>query len=347
MTAQKNTIKINGQHYDTSTGDAIAVTVKKASGKAPAITPVTIKKPIMDVKRASPRHTAAHKPESGKTLMRQAVKKPAPVKSAVKSKSKPTHSTPIVINSSTPAVSPEKLKQAQAVPKSQLITHFATTSVVPVANHPHAVKPAHPPKPAAVIDIKPRPVAVAEPLPSADIFQNALRQANSHEQPKVTAKHKKQRSKGKRLGMRLATTSLSVLLLAGFVAYQNMSQINIHLAAKKAGFAASLPSYKPSGFSVGAFTYSPGVVNVKYHSNSDQRSYAVTEKTSNWDDQTLREQFVATKGGDSYEVVQTAGRTIYVYGQKNATWVADGVWYNVQTNGSLSSHQLIELAASI
>lgn len=348
MAKETNTIKINGQPYDTSTGEAVAVTVKTGKSASEAKTkvskPLKAGKQVMDVSRAKPQHAKAHQPEAGKTLMRKAVKKPIPHKSQVKSKSKPTHSVPVIIADAQPTVNPEKLKVAQAVPQSQLISHFGTTTIVPVANHPHAVKPAHP---VAVIDIKPRPAVLAEPkeaTPVDDIFQSALRQATAHEQPKHKAKKAKRRTAR---GFRFATSSLAVLLLAGFIGYQNMAQINIRLAAKTAGFAATLPKYKPSGFSVGAFHYSPGVVNVSFHSNSDARSFAVTEKTSNWDNQTLRENYVATKAGDSYEVVQTADRTIYVYGKNSATWVANGVWYNIETKGALSSHQLIQLAASI
>src|SRR3954469_4678664 len=136
MSKEKNTIEINGQRYDTSTGEAVTVRVGKAATKtthkaAPVVpvTHVTIKKPVMDVSRSKPKHAAHHKPEAGKTLMRQAVKKPTSVKSAVKSKSKPTHSTKIVVGAAKkPAVSASKLKKAQEVPQSQLISHFASTN---------------------------------------------------------------------------------------------------------------------------------------------------------------------------------------------------------------------------
>jgi hypothetical protein len=343
MAKETKTIKINGQPYDTSTGEAVTVNVK-TSKKAVIVParPAGAPKPVMDVKRTAPHHAKAHQPESGKTLMRKAVKKPTPQKSPITSKSKQARSVPVTIVDTKPPVNSAKLKNAQAVPQSQLISHFGTTTIVPVANHPHAVKPVLP-QPAAVIDIKPRPVVISEAEQPIDIFQNALMQATAHEQPKHKDKKTKRRS-GRAL--RLVTSSFAVLLLAGFIGYQNMAQINIRVAAKKAGFAATLPSYKPAGFSVGAFHYSPGVVNVSFHSNSDKRSFALSEKPTKWDDQTLREDYVASAAGNSYEVVQTAGRVIYVYGQ-NATWLNNGIWYNVQTNGSLSSHQLIQLAASI
>jgi hypothetical protein len=72
----------------------------------------------------------------------------------------------------------------------------------------------------------------------------------------------------------------------------------------------------------------------------------LTQTASNWDSQALKENFVATVGKD-YQVVQSAGRTIYTYGDNNATWVNGGIWYKIDSAGSLTSVELVDLATSM
>jgi hypothetical protein len=72
----------------------------------------------------------------------------------------------------------------------------------------------------------------------------------------------------------------------------------------------------------------------------------LTEKTSAWNSATLRDNFVASNA-KTYQTVETGGRTIYLYGQNQASWVNGGIWYQVQSNGALSNHQLVELATSL
>jgi hypothetical protein len=70
------------------------------------------------------------------------------------------------------------------------------------------------------------------------------------------------------------------------------------------------------------------------------------QKQSTWDSTALHDNFVAAKNG-SYQTIQSAGRTIYTYGNGNATWVNSGVWYQVTSNGSLKMNDLVNLANSM
>ena len=117
-------------------------------------------------------------------------------------------------------------------------------------------------------------------------------------------------------------------------------------AAKKAGVAASLPTFKPEGFSAGKLTYSPGIVSVNFTNAQSGDTFALTQKSSSWDSQALLDSFVATKTR-TYQTIDAAGRTIYTYGNNNATWVDNGVWYRLDTKGSLTTNQLVQLALSM
>jgi hypothetical protein len=119
----------------------------------------------------------------------------------------------------------------------------------------------------------------------------------------------------------------------------------MRVAAARSGVHISLPGYKPSGFAVGKFTYSPGTVAFDFSSH-DNRAYNVTAKTSNWNSETLLDNFVATNNKD-YQTLQAGGRTIYIYGNNNASWVNNGIWYQLTANGSLSTNQVLDLAQSI
>jgi hypothetical protein len=284
--------------------------------------------------------------------MRHTVKKPA---SSLKRRVKAHSSTDTLLKKPSAEVAPKrsakhiddrKLRHASQVSKSHLIKKFnkhqAASVAVPVAvkkpiaRHPvHQVHHSAPQAPAAT---KPRDK-------TEELLQHALRQATSHEQrpPKKVAKRR--RGPVRRVTS-LAAVGVSLVILGGFVAYSNVSTVRLKVASSKAGFAVSAPSQQPAGYHLSHLNYSPGVVALNYHSNSDDRSFAITEKASAWDSGTLRDTYVASSG-QQYQTVESGGRTLYLLGQNAATWVSGGVWYHVQTNGSLSNRQLVDLATSM
>jgi hypothetical protein len=107
-----------------------------------------------------------------------------------------------------------------------------------------------------------------------------------------------------------------------------------------------MPGYKPDGFKLDQMDYSTGVAAIHFASNSDERSFALTEKQSDLDSAGLRDSFV-TSEQQPYQTIETAGRTVYLYGEHNATWVSGGVWYQLRGAGALSDHQLVEIAKSL
>jgi hypothetical protein len=179
-----------------------------------------------------------------------------------------------------------------------------------------------------------------------DIFEQALAIANSHQQqaPQQSALQSSRRRKRSRRLASIMTSAVVFLLLIGAVAYQNRTSIQLQLASAKAGFAASAPGYKPEGFSIGKIAYGPGTISTTY--NHDGKSFSVVQKKSNWDSQTLLENFVATSN-ESYQGYQSNGRTIYVYGTGRATWVNGGVWYQIQADNVLPNEQIVKVASSM
>ena len=345
-------IEINGKLYDARTGKLI-------SGSQAAHRPSehTQKKASpQHVQDIAPRITSAKIPhrtlERSKTLMRHAVKRPA--KSAAPKAAHAVSAVAPAITVFTDFKRPTTLShstdadreiRAAKVKKSTLVRKFSDMSM-PGGKTANTY-------PVQSMAVKPVP-AHAEPPRHAhpktqSVLEKGLKNAQSHTQEYKTASSKKHRSKAGRRA-RLASIgagSLAVLLLVGFFGYQNIPNISMRYATTRAGVNATLPGYKPSGFALNNhIQYNPGQVTVKFKSNTDERAFTITQRESAWNSDTLRQNYVATAGAQVH-TFEDKGRTIYLYGGSNATWVNGGVWYDIQGDAQLNSDQLIRIATSM
>lgn len=370
-----NTIEINGKRYDAVSGELVGGSAHAAPKTAPA--GLAGESRFVDgVRRSSSVrktavHAAPHKPVPSKTLMRTAVKKPdikAP--SRLKASGRADVLTRVPVQTLAPklshtAVDPKRLKKAHQMVKSPAVSRYASTNTVasPSYNHAaslHGGSQIHIGTPTdtastirvSTIDTK-QPASSHIPVTPAkshakqpDIFEQALAHATSHEQRfddrKLSAKS---RRRSRLAG--LTTAAMSLLLVAGILAYLNAPMLSVRLASSKAGFSARLPGYSPAGFTFGNLSYGPGNVTVSYNAedNADKR-FDITQRVSNWDSQSLLTNFVSS-ANKAYQTYERAGRTIYFYGNNTATWVDSGVWYTVNGNNSLTKNQLLDLAGSI
>lgn len=302
--------------------------------------------------RKAPTPGAYRSPAASQTLMRHVVKKPGPsLKRHLKAQG-PTDLgyaktfSKLSVGAVRPRTDAKRPTHSTQIAKSNLISHFTSSEISPRVFEPNShATPSHNPN---LVDSGVRPSARGLPRrtkhsqTTAELLDQVLRHATAHEQlpPK--------RSRNNRTKHHLALGSgiAVVALLVAVVATQNLSNMRLQVASAKAGFGATLPDYQPAGFSQGGLNYSPGVVAANFHSNSDDRAYNITQKTSPWNSLALRDNFVAPQDSH-YQSVGSGGRTIYLYGKGSATWVNNGVWYVIQSRGALSDHQLIELAASL
>lgn len=375
MGKNNNIIEINGKRYDARTGAALssgstpaasretAVIIKPAA-TAPA-KPIPVHQPaaakagdpsaakvrVHDAIRA-PKHPASHQPQRSKTLMRSAVTKPGP---GLKRHVKAHGHTDALIDKPAARLRPKasvrrlddrRLRHARDTAKSQAVKRFSHAAGPAPQPPTQLPAPAHKPHQLMPDD---RPVNTGKQpakhqQTTADLLERALHNATSHE-----LVFDEPASRRRRLPSKLASVSLVALglvVLGGFVAYQNIGNVKLRIASSKAGFTASLPDYQPAGYHLGHLNAAPGEVAFDFHSNSDNRAYAITEKISDWNSDALRDGFLASNG-QQFQTVETGGRTVFLYGQNAATWVNGGVWYRVQTNGTLSDRQLVQLASSM
>lgn len=338
-------IEINGKRYDARTGKLLTSDIP-----APVIEPKrtahTSRTAIQVVAPVVSKQVHAQAQRS-QTLMRHAVKKPtatkAPLPHTVKSPAT-LQATPIQSTRHMPLyknTDPERAKRADQIKRSQLVTKFSDISS-------HAASQTVPTR------IEQLPVVQApqqhrntKPLsPASSAIEDGLRRAQSHKESLHHAvKTKKSRKKTRLIS--LATSGLTLLLLTGFIAYQNVPNISMRYASTRAGIEAKAPTYQPSGFSLNnKIIYTPGQITMSFSSNSDDRTFTITQRESGWNSETLRTNYVSSTGS-TVQTFEDKGRTIYLYGDSSATWVNGGVWYDIKGDSRLNSDQLIRIATSM
>jgi hypothetical protein len=355
----ENFIVINGKKYDAVTG----VMLQGPAGQS--IQQPTVHKPVVDgfvrmqkdVSRARPttvQHAAKNTvtPQRSKTLMRHVVKKPT--EPLLKNTSHPTQKqvakkvfTPkATVVPRTSTVPQHRQHLANTVQKSAQVKKFGTT-----VSEYTPVRPV----------VTPMQVHTAPPITAttykqhsktSDLLERALQAAEGHKEqfnePRTRLHHKI----AKKIGVNARTIVVSMTVLAGLVfgglyAYQNVPKLAMRVAASRAGFNATLPDYNPSGFSFsGPVQYASGQVTVGYKSNTDERQYKLTQKTTDWTSESLLNNYIVS-AEKSYQTYQDNGRTIYIYDENNATWVSGGIWYQIEGDSQLTTDQLVRIASSL
>lgn len=362
-----NTIEINGKLYDAKTGKPIdsphkasatplakkrpqlvdgfhsvpaqkrSITVQHTTPKQPSENKVS-KTPQPTKRTHTTAPKAASKPKQSATLHRKAVRRPTIQSEATASAPKKVAST------AKKHADSARTERAMLVHKSTVISHFGQSTAVTPSVHvetapltKHIVSTHH---------AEPMPVSPTGTQTKERLIQQAVEKAVSG------AHEKKPRTKVKRSAAskftRYASTFAVVTLLGGYVAYLNIPSISMKVAASRAGFAASLPSYTPGGYSLnGPIAYTPGQVTVDFHANTDDRSFSIKQQPTTWDSVALLENFV-TKQGKSYLTYQDRGLTIYIYNGSSAAWVNGGKMYSLEgKNSQLDTDQLLKLATSM
>lgn len=383
MGAQKNTITINGRVYDTKSGMLISsgvnhniVTPSQKNITQPALhaTPRNVdgvvrkrgithslsnqpqprqKKKISNkVSRKTPSEatTFHQKTEVPKTLMRHVVQKP------VTQKTDPTtKAVSIIVTQPAHKIIQTKhasIKSRQAtVTKSSSIHKF-----FPKSQHNVTVKTAFIPVQSAPPEEKdlsaPAPNKLAPPIAHSSsrflqsaktttLLEDGIRNASSHKNNKYSHKNSKNTL------IKYVASFSAVFILGLFFAYNNAPNFSMKMASKEAGFSASIPRYKPTGYSLKrSIQYQTGKVVVSYGSNLDEQKYSVTQIKTNMDPSSMISSYFGY-AKDKYITNIVKGRTIYIYNGHNATWIDGGIWYNIEGSAQLSNDQLLKIAASI
>ena len=354
MGKQTSIIELNGHKYDALTGKRLSSVDSHYISSMPKmmdVAPVS-KKPLTP--RPKTPSTKVHSNvQNSKTLMRHAVKKPAPAK--IVSEVKTTqHSHRAASHISHSVITPKKpsLKHVE-VQKSPVISRFGRS--VGQATHTEA-KQHHAHQHQTHVPKEPPKIQPAyKPTTAEELIQKSL---NSIKDPQKPFTHKRinlRHRAAKRLHVsakviNIASGGLAILLLSGFFAYQNIPNLAVRYAGMKAGVNASLPNYHPSAFRVNkSVNYSPGQVAINYTSNTDDRSYVVTQKNTDWTQSDL-ESFMSKESGKSPQTYATNDGTIYIQNDNSkvtASTIENGVLKNVSGDSSLNTDQVIKIVSSM
>ncbi len=221
----KNTVVINGRLYDAVTGLPISKaqpqTVDSLSGPR-AMNDVVVRR-----SSPSPRLTPAtqhthRKVQKSQTLYRATLKRPV-------------------------------AQSAPSSTRSPLITRFGSTAP--------STKPAPPPSSAArVAPIERAPQPQAAPQLTAQQQSQALKKQLIRDRI-AEAEAAKKISRGRKRGLRgfarrqpklvsIATITMALLLLGGYITYTNLSTLSVRVAAARAGINASFPGYQVDGYAM-------------------------------------------------------------------------------------------------
>jgi hypothetical protein len=379
----KTSIEINGRQYDAKTGKLIkaqpAVTKpapKQASHKgwfidgikrrgaqhqsvAKAVTPAS--QPAMQPSTAKVSHIskpprssistqpAARSVEKPQTLLRTIVKKPLPAP-GIHSTSAPIVKPGNIIKptSNHPAMGTIKT-HLHSIAQSPSISHFSDVtknSYAKVVNN-LAVVAQKVPEAAPPIFTKKHYPKGEKPQVFNHRVANPQYQTKSHSEH--LAKRLSRRLKVKSKAAAVAVSVLAVICLGGFLAYQSIPSLQMRIAARSAGFNGQLPGDIPDGYSFkGPIHYSKeqSTITLEYKSNSDDRQFTIVQKPSTWTSESLLINFLEARDYKKQTSTSSNGLTYYIYNGGNVTWVDDGIWFNVTSDGSLSSDQLISIASS-
>lgn len=342
-------MEINGKLYDTKRGVPITQTTSISKQNQTidgfvAPKPQTIIKPAEPItakisittKKTNKQHQTANynKPritQKSTTLMRKSVKKPTPSKNKTEI-SGYHHANRLHIKNDRA----NNTSKSPYISRYNRIEHQITKKTEPIAVvSPPKAKPNNPKTISYSTSIQPK----SQLSKSEKLFSNAILNAKPMPKQKIpkTKRHK---------AIKWSSSITAGILLFGFIAYLNFPNISIKFASTRAGFSASMPNYKPSGYAFkGPINYTTGRITINFKSNTDDRSYSINQEVSSWNSRSLQENYLVAKN-KVFTIMQENGRTIYMYDNGNATWVNGGVWYQIESN-SLSSEQLLSIASSI
>lgn len=365
---KRTTIEINGRLYDAVTGQLL-----HQSESAKSSPQVVKKQSAMDgfvqqpSQQSAPNRPADADNQSSNTTQTREPKKsshvhqrtkrsqtlnravvvPPPVKPKSAESSEPSGANNMryALASQVPGT---RKARAAGVNKSASISKFGTPAK-PVANataSPHNSTEENPNTSKSVAIMPPTRASVPPAGPhSVNKSQQTEESVTPADRPSLGERANEWITKKRTAS--LVASALTAVLLIGYVTYLNIPRIALRVAAGRAGFEAEMPSYSPSGFAFsGPVAYSPGQITIQFSSNTDDRSYQITERETSWDSQTLLDNHVLEQT-QLYSTYQERGLTIYVYDGSTATWVNGGIWYTVEGDSRLTAEQLLKIAASL
>lgn len=344
--APHKSVIINGRHYDAVTGlpiEDIPVTAPdKTPIKKPALAPA--KKPVVRTNAGAKSADIAHSAtvQRSKTLYKRASKKPAAPQKPILKRNTPGRHMDIARNTSVSRFAKHPEVKVASVTK-------AVTAPIPA---PKPDKPAqvHPLAQRAMNKVQQKknsaPLVAKEPTAKQVKDEKIAKALATPKAKSVSARKSKRDRKSFRRFLIIGAIVLALLTLL-YAAWRMIPNISVSVAASQSGISATYPEYTPDGYSLRQpVTFSDGQVVLKFHSNSNENYYTVTQTRSSWDSSAVLDNVVAPTAGANYVTTKERGLTIYTYGN-SAAWVNGGILYKIESKAPLSGDQIRRIATSL
>ena len=272
-------------------------------------------------------HARVHEQIRSKTLKRNILN--APDKSVKRTLivSTPAERYVFSSNPEAPLQTSDQNVRAMSISKNESIKHFSKTSLV-IEQKPQ------------VQTIRPAEI-IAPPKSRIDELVDRVleKQTNPTQIDPI-------KSKARSKLFQVSLVTVPVLVMGLFVyGAANITKIQLKVASTTTGFATKVPSYKPAGYSLNQMSYKTGIFASEFN-NKKAGSYIITQKSTSWDNHALQSNYLAVLSSH-YSQIHIGYKTVFLYGNGNATWVQNGIWYQVNTDGALSESQLINIANSL
>jgi len=296
-------------------------------------------------------HTKHHVAQHSKTLVRTGLQRPTPsFHKQAGTQGALQHVTPelIVIKPSIASIDEQRLARAQHIERSPQIAHHSTglhqvrPIIAQVAVQPVPTPQTTPPvKPGGEEPTAPAPQPNNKPANKTDIFEHALASATNFVDTHAHVRHFKRQTKRHLASM--AAGTLALVVIAGFAAYQNTPGLQFKVASVRAGVSTTMPNLQSAGFAYENTSAHSGKLTVSFSDNHGH--YSMTQQATNLSSNQMIKNVGGTtaSGHPNYVTVDADGTTIYRFDNTSATWVADGTWYSVSGNASLSDDQIKSL----
>lgn len=152
---------------------------------------------------------------------------------------------------------------------------------------------------------------------------------------------------GRRAWLKIALLAIVIFSVGVYLAWHKMPMLSTKMAATKVHVGASIPAYKPDGYTMAepASVKSNAVV-LKYKGPSDQAGFDLTQEQSHLTSTGLAQSVVPH--GVTVQTSQVNGNTVYIYGPNNdAAWVNNGVLYKIKDYSRLTSDQIIKIVQGL
>lgn len=340
----RQTIKINGKHYDAITGELLAGYASPDDHDTQVDTHSTVVITAAPTKSAqTPITTRPAKPS--KILMRSAVKKPAKSVKTIRVQPSivPSKVTvPVAPKPSVTTVSHARLERAKTTLRSEHVSRFShdQTAGKLAVQYTHVPVRIAPNKPEE-IDVT---AGAPQPKPTNspdDMFMRAIAAATHHADIKTHTRSYQKKAHRHFASMAIGASAL--FIIAGFATYLNTPSLQIRAAGLQAGVSTMSPDFAAAGFAYTGVTatQTKRVIGLK----TDEASYQLVQQPTNWAGGQMIDEIssVSASGKPNFKTVQFGNQTVYRLNNGNATWVKDGTWYQLNGERAISDTVLRSL----